>query len=567
MRRGGTWLALVAAALAALLSAPAFASSFSDVPDDHWAYEALDYLQESGLVEGYPDGTFKGERPFTRYEMAMVIARIFTKIQDWQAAEGAGEALPSEGEIEMSEVYARLDRLSDEFRDELSDMGARLTAVEDEQERMRGEINDIRGLIKDSGLSGSARWRFGDYLSTGADGEDHDLGFESVYRLKYDFKPDPRVDFKLGLLATELEGPAGTGFIPGSNNEQGSTNPSAPPFFLRNSGSSFIIDEAYFDYCWSGAPSILGDTPRLRGGRQYFSQGEFGLAGDNGYRSNFGLRFDTDYGNEVGAYAGVYRAESLSKVAPFDNTDPNAFQSSGLTLEGDDMLLMGLEYHSGEGTVPGHDYKLVARMDFAPNMYGSEQYLSLSGNAELPWFGDTWLNGIRGEWVYVPQNVSGLDPSGDLGLNNYSWIIEADIYNDGQSRVSLAGAQIAQIEGLPAYGNVDNDPFSEWDFTINQVQDAWNLSREGRNYFPSDFSGIGLQAEHKFGGGLNALLSWYSGQRINAAATERPGLFRLRLSMPVTNNSQAALDIITSGEVSGLESPITLVRGEYEVRF
>ena len=117
---GAVGLALV------LMAVPAAASTFTDVPPDHWAYEAIDYLHQGGLVEGYPDGTFQGARPFTRYEMAMVIARVFTKIQDWQAMTGNPAGLPPlEGDVDMSEVYTRLDRLADEFRDELSDLGAR----------------------------------------------------------------------------------------------------------------------------------------------------------------------------------------------------------------------------------------------------------------------------------------------------------------------------------------------------------------------------------------------------------------------------------------------------------
>jgi hypothetical protein len=61
------WLcgAICALTLLGLVSAAA-AQEFTDVPEHHWAYEAIDYLQEAGLVEGYPDGTFKGDRPFTR---------------------------------------------------------------------------------------------------------------------------------------------------------------------------------------------------------------------------------------------------------------------------------------------------------------------------------------------------------------------------------------------------------------------------------------------------------------------------------------------------------------------
>lgn len=48
--------------------------SFSDVPKGHWAYEALDYLAQHGVIEGYKDGTFQGNRTMTRYEMASIVA-------------------------------------------------------------------------------------------------------------------------------------------------------------------------------------------------------------------------------------------------------------------------------------------------------------------------------------------------------------------------------------------------------------------------------------------------------------------------------------------------------------
>ena len=61
---------------------PATAGPFTDVPTDHWAYDAIDKLQAEGFVEGYPDGTFRGNRSFTRYEMAMVVARIWDRLVD-----------------------------------------------------------------------------------------------------------------------------------------------------------------------------------------------------------------------------------------------------------------------------------------------------------------------------------------------------------------------------------------------------------------------------------------------------------------------------------------------------
>ena len=48
---------------------------FPDVPSNHWAYEAISDLSRRGLVEGYPDGTFGGDRLLTRYEFAQIVYR------------------------------------------------------------------------------------------------------------------------------------------------------------------------------------------------------------------------------------------------------------------------------------------------------------------------------------------------------------------------------------------------------------------------------------------------------------------------------------------------------------
>ena len=59
-------LALAFAALSATAFAADGADSFSDVPKDHWSYEALDYLAKNGVIEGYADGTFQGNRTMSR---------------------------------------------------------------------------------------------------------------------------------------------------------------------------------------------------------------------------------------------------------------------------------------------------------------------------------------------------------------------------------------------------------------------------------------------------------------------------------------------------------------------
>src|SRR6202790_3142803 len=95
------------------------ASPFSDVPANHWAYQAIQSLAADGLVEGFPDGKFKGDRPLTRYEMAVLVARVIAKLQ----ANGAGFASKSD--------LDKLQKLIDALKDELDSLGVRGTNPED----------------------------------------------------------------------------------------------------------------------------------------------------------------------------------------------------------------------------------------------------------------------------------------------------------------------------------------------------------------------------------------------------------------------------------------------------
>ena len=101
-----------AAALTAGVSAYA-ANPFSDVTADDWAYQAVSDLSAQGVVEGYPDGTFKGERNMTRYELAQIVARLMAKEDQLNA-----------------EQQATLDKLAGEYADELANLGVRVSNLE-----------------------------------------------------------------------------------------------------------------------------------------------------------------------------------------------------------------------------------------------------------------------------------------------------------------------------------------------------------------------------------------------------------------------------------------------------
>ncbi len=73
-------IALLAMALSAMIARPSNAGVFADVPFDHWAYPAVEALAQAGVLEGYPNGTFGGKIPMTRYEFAVAIERAFRHI-------------------------------------------------------------------------------------------------------------------------------------------------------------------------------------------------------------------------------------------------------------------------------------------------------------------------------------------------------------------------------------------------------------------------------------------------------------------------------------------------------
>ena len=149
---------MVSALTTALLVGAAsttFAASnpFADVPADHWAYDAVSQLAADGVIEGYGDSTFKGNRNITRYEMAQMVAKAMAK-----NTKGADKAL--------------VDKLAAEFAAELNNLGVRVANLERNAdmvkwngmvrydfERINYEhhpLNGLNGYEKDDVTSGNS---------------------------------------------------------------------------------------------------------------------------------------------------------------------------------------------------------------------------------------------------------------------------------------------------------------------------------------------------------------------------------------------------------------------------
>ena len=104
---------VLAMAMALGVTASAYAANpFSDVPAGHWAYDSISKLAAAGVIEGYGDDTFRGDRLMTRYEMAQIVAKAMAK-------------------------GANVDKLMAEFADELDALGVRVAALEKKSDNVK----------------------------------------------------------------------------------------------------------------------------------------------------------------------------------------------------------------------------------------------------------------------------------------------------------------------------------------------------------------------------------------------------------------------------------------------
>lgn len=109
---------VLAIAMALGVTASAYAANpFSDVPAGHWAYDSISKLAAAGVIDGYGDGTFGGDKLMTRYEMAQIVAKAMAK-------------------------GASVERLAAEFADELDNLGVRVANLEKKADNVKitGEV-------------------------------------------------------------------------------------------------------------------------------------------------------------------------------------------------------------------------------------------------------------------------------------------------------------------------------------------------------------------------------------------------------------------------------------------
>lgn len=180
--RKAAWL--IAAAAISIVGPAYSAEMFADVPTDHWAYQAVNSLQEQGIVIGYPDGTFGGRRAMTRYEFAVATARLLDWVNKRIDASGADKIKGLQDQIDalknqspgVSEDRVRqmiddatrdlptrqdldtIRRLVDEFKNELATLGTDVEQSKRDIQSLKRRVGDIEERLNRWKISGEGNF-------------------------------------------------------------------------------------------------------------------------------------------------------------------------------------------------------------------------------------------------------------------------------------------------------------------------------------------------------------------------------------------------------------------------
>lgn len=262
------------AALAALmLTTSSFVmadNAFSDVTPDDWSYKAVSQLADEGVIDGYPDGTFKGNKNITRYEMGQIVARLMAK-EDTLTAD----------------QKATLDKLSTDYAGELDNLGVRVDKLENQVFKDTTFLYDFRA---------SAMPSYDNIFKASDHDHDDSMGFR--FRVNSYTKMTPRV-WLYGQLETHMSmnGKSFTG-VNATDEDDGE-------FKLNRFFTTYHWGDVKDHYFFNKGPTddniVLGRFPMSMGVTGYTYDGEFtGIGVQFGdYFKGGALRIATGRANNI----------------------------------------------------------------------------------------------------------------------------------------------------------------------------------------------------------------------------------------------------------------------------
>lgn len=276
------------AALAALMLTTSFVmadNAFSDVTPDDWSYKAVSQLADEGVIDGYPDGTFKGNKNITRYEMGQIVARLMAK-EDTLTAD----------------QKATLDKLSTDYAGELDNLGVRVDKLENQVFKDTTFLYDFRA---------SAMPSYDNIFKASDHDHDDSMGFR--FRVNSYTKMTPRV-WLYGQLETHMSmnGKSFTGV--------NATDEEDSEFKLNRFCTTYHWGEVKDHYFFNKGPTddniVLGRFPMRMGVTGYTYDGGF---------TGIGVQFG-DYFKGSNLHIGHGRANNIN----YDYTGPMMHGVAGM---------------------------------------------------------------------------------------------------------------------------------------------------------------------------------------------------------------------------------------------
>ena len=360
--------AAIFAATAVLGVTTAFAANpFSDVTPDSWAYQAVSQLANAGIVNGYPDGTFKGQNNITRYEMAQMVAKAMAN-QDRANAE----------------QQAMINRLADEFSNELNNLGVRVARLEDRVGNVK-VTGDMRLRYRDGSKKGVVdNFKNSNSKKVGAS------QFDARARLQFDAKVNDRTDAVVRMTMKDFE------------------------FGDAKADTSVKVDRAYVNH-------KFGERVSVKAGRFGQMLGA-GLAYDDTFD---GAQFNAgnDKVNFQAAYG--YAIEGVDSATTKTNS-----QLAVVGLNGK----VGKHVNAGGfyARANGEDLKAPVAAKSYKNIYG----FNADANFDKVWVG--------GEWVKASNVEKSQAWVAGVGYGNYdqakqgTWDVKAQYFNQKENAPILS---------------------------------------------------------------------------------------------------------------------------------
>jgi hypothetical protein len=532
---------LVAAMLIFAFAVPAFAGPFSDVPSDHWAYRAVNHLQQEGIIVGYPDGTFKGDNLFTRYEMAMVVARIYDQLSDMMKDIQMPDMSDYATQADLDDLRSYVDDLLDEFADELEMIGYDIDDMKDWMWNIEDRVSALEKKTQAVHVSGALRIKIEDIITNeyvgpygtpfigGTPGTTPPQNFEVEELIKLAFKaqPAPFISTYVDLwqIRSFIGGGVG-GAVTATDNGYLAVN------------QAYIMTDVFDILGWE--PGEMFNRFNIGAGRMYATFGQYGMIFDNHYRTRPGLSFDTGG----------------------DRLDIEAFMARNIRNDIQEGLGVGrVAYGFGDPKSEYNRTNYFAKVgvNLLVEGYGDEDGIGFDIDTEI--LSGEFLTHGKVEYVYMQKDQMGYAVDDTYGTDfANSFIVGVDLYNDGNTKVNV---QYADIGLLPGFTSADLNPFECCDGYTGLIGGNSTLTWEtGINIFPINFVGAGAMVEHTWFDTLYTKLTFYDGK--TQTETHLPALVRLHLKYPLSDKADIMLDYIHSG----IDAPtLAKLRGTFLVSF